>query len=309
MKSTFLGLEIGGTKLQLVLGDETGLVAHRRKLAVAPEKGGAGIRAQIECAIPELLAGAPVAAVGVGFGGPVDGRTGRIACSHQIEGWSGFDFAGWLRPQVGVPVLVENDSNLAALGEALHGAGAGLDPVFYFNMGSGVGGGLVVNGSVYHGAPPGEVEFGHLRLDRSGTTVESRCSGWAVDRKIREALPAARDSVLARLAGPRPGGEARHWAGALQEGDALAQRILAETAEDLAFALSHAVHLFHPAVIVMGGGLSQVGEPLRAAVADALPRFVMEAFLPPPPVRLARLGEDAVPVGALALAASALACG
>ena len=85
----------------------------------------------------------------------------------------------------------------------------------------------------------------------------------------------------------------------------MAQRILAETAEDLAFALSHTVHLLHPEIIVLGGGLAQVGEPLRAAVGSALPRFIMEAFLPTPPVCLAKLDEDAVPVGALLLAGGA----
>jgi len=300
-----LGVEIGGSKLQLVLGDGQGVIHERRKLTVARGEIAAGIRRQIEEALPDLLRGRKPDAVGVGFGGPVDWRAGKIACSHQIEGWSGFDLAGWLRPLVGAPVVVENDSNLAALGEATRGAGAGFNPVFYFNMGSGVGGGLVVNGAVYHGAPPGEVEFGHLRLDRSGTIVESRCSGWAVDKKIRQAVAAAPDSALSRLVRETAGGEARHLAAALREGDALAQRILSETVEDLAFALSHAVHLLHPAIIVMGGGLSLVGEPLRGAVAAVLPRFVMEAFLPPPPVCLAKLDEDAVPVGALCLAASA----
>ena len=80
---------------------------------------------------------------------------------------------------------------------------------------------------------------------------------------------------------------------------------LLETAEDLAFGLSHVVHLFHPQVIVMGGGLSGVGEPLRAAVADALSRFIMDAFAPGPVLALAALGEDAVPVGALTLARTA----
>jgi len=75
----------------------------------------------------------------------VDWRAGKIACSHQIEGWSGFDLAGWVGSLVEAPVAVDNDSNLAALGEASHGAGVGFSPVFYFNMGSGVGGGLVVN--------------------------------------------------------------------------------------------------------------------------------------------------------------------
>lgn len=299
---TLLGIEIGGSKLQLVLGDETGHIRERRRLLVDRAQGAEGIRQQVEQTIPELLGQGSIDAVGVGFGGPVDWRAGRIACSHQIAGWSGFDLAGWLRPLVNAPVVVENDSNLAALGEATLGAGAGLDPVFYFNMGSGVGGGLVVGGAIYHGATPGEMEFGHLRLEPGGTIVEARCSGWAVDKKIRQAASAAPASALARLTAPSAGGEARHLAAALREGDALAQEVLAETAEDLAFALSHAVHLLHPQILVMGGGLALVGEPLRAAVADALPQFVMEVFLPPPQVRLAKLGEDAVPVGALLLA-------
>ena len=82
-------------------------------------------------------------------------------------------------------------------------------------------------------------------------------------------------------------------------GDAAAGAILRETAEDLAFGLSHVTHLFHPQVIVLGGGLSLLGEPWRAAVAGALPRFVMEVFRGRPEVRLASLGEDAVPVGCL----------
>ena len=303
MKKTFLGIEIGGTKLQLVTGDEAGTLRERRRLAVNPSEGAAGIRRQIEQALPELLRQNVVHAVGVGFGGPVDWRAGKIARSHQIEGWSGFDLAGWLRQLAGVPVVVDNDANLAAFGEATRGAGVGFNPVFYFNLGSGVGGGLVVNRSIYHGAAPGEVEFGHLRLDRTGTTVESKCSGWAVDKKIRRWKADAPDSLLSKLTADSTGGEARHLAAALQGGDALAQRILAETAEDLAFALSHAVHLLHPAIIVLGGGLAQVGEPLRAAIESVLPRFLMEAFLPAPPICPATLGEDAVPVGALCLAA------
>jgi glucokinase len=187
----------------------------------------------------------------------------------------------------------------------LHGAGAGLSPVFYTNSGSGVGGGLVVEGRLYHGAPPGEAEFGHLRLDQMGTIVEDRCSGWAVDRKVRDVARARPDGVLGKLYAGQHGGEARHLAAALAQGDPDAAAILRSTAADHAFALSHVAHLFHPAVIVLGGGLALLGEPWRAAVAEALPCLVMEAFHPVPPVKLAALGEDVVPVGALALAASA----
>jgi glucokinase len=109
---------------------------------------------------------------------------------------------------------------------------------------------------------------------------------------------------LARLVGQTRGGESRHLAKALAAGDTAAKQIVEETANDLVFALSHVVHLFHPGVIVLGGGLSLLGEPWRAAVAEALPAQVMAAFRPGPVVRLAALGEDVVPVGALTLAAS-----
>ena len=191
---------------------------------------------------------------------------------------------------------------MAALGEAQRGAGVGLNPVCYVTLGSGVGGGLVTEGRIYHGAIPGEAEIGHLRLDRSGTTIESRCAGWSVDARIRELNRKEPAGVLSRLVGNETRGEARHLAVALEQGDAAALHILREIGEDLALGLSHVVHLFHPQVIIIGGGLSAVGEPLRAAVAEALTGFTMEAFQPGPEIRLAALGEDAVPVGALLLA-------
>jgi glucokinase len=188
------------------------------------------------------------------------------------------------------------------LGEATHGAGAGFNPVFYVTLGSGVGGGLVVDGKVFHGARPGESEIGHVRLDRSGTLVESRCSGWAVDAKIRVVATRDPTGTVGRCVGTATGHEARFLSAALAQGDPAAAAILEETAEDLAFALSHVVHLFHPEILVLGGGLALVGEPLRAAVERLVPRFIMEAFSPGPRIALARLAHDAVPVGALCLA-------
>jgi glucokinase len=299
----FLGIEIGGTKLQLVTGDNAGRITEGCRLSVDTAHGAAGIRAQIEAALPQLCQQPSITAVGVGFGGPVNWRTGRIACSHQIEGWSEFDLANWLSKLTGAPVFADNDANVAALGEAWLGAGVGFNPMFYATLGSGVGGGLVLDGTIYHGATPGESELGHVRLDRSGTTLESRCSGWAVDARIRESNRQNPQSLLSRLCGNTVSGEARHLGAALEQGDADARRILEEAAADLAYGLSHVVHLFHPAVIILGGGLSHVGEPLRVAVQVALAPQVMEVFQPGPPIRLAALGEDAVPVGALRLAA------
>lgn len=299
---SLIGIEIGGTKLQLVIGGAEGKILERRRLVVEPGRGAAGIREQIQRTLPDLMAGRTVQAVGVGFGGPVDWRTGKICRSHQIEGWSEFDLAGWLRELTDAPVIVDNDANVAALGEAVQGAGVGSNPVFYVTLGSGVGGGLVVDGRIYHGATPGEAEIGHVRLDREGATVESRCSGWAVDARIRGLKTKAPNSALARMLGAAAGGEAKHLAAALGQGDPAALQILEEIAEDLAFGLSNVAHLFHPAIIILGGGLSGVGEPLRVAVAGALPKFIMSAFAPGPRIALAALGEDAVPKGALELA-------
>ncbi len=302
MQPAYFGIEIGGTKLQLVAGDDTGRVLERLRYTVERRHGAAGIRQRIERALVELSRSWEPLAVGVGFGGPVDWRTGRVACSHHIAGWSDFELGEWVGARTDCLVRVDNDANMGALGEAMRGAGQGANPVCYVTLGSGVGGGLVVAGRIFHGARPGEAEIGHLRLDRDGTTVESRCSGWAVDARIRRLKAEGSPSLLCELIGDTPGGEALHLDRALRENDLAAWRLLKEVATDLAFGLSHVTHLFHPEVIVLGGGLTLLGEPLRAAVAEALPAFVMEIFQPGPRLRLAALGEDTVPVGCLVAA-------
>lgn len=306
MMNQYLAIEIGGTKLQLFVGDEQANILQRWRFDVEPALGGADIREQIKGALPEILRAHDVAAVGVGYGGPVDWRTGQICCSHQIEGWADFPLGEWLQQQTRRPVIIDNDANCGALGEALRGAGQGSNPVFYVTLGSGVGGGLVVDGKIFHGAKPGESEIGHVRLDRSGTIVEQRCSGWAVDKRVRAIAQENPSSKLARLTAGMEGGQARALAPALREGCSRAQTILAEVAEDLAFGLSHVTQLMHPQVIILGGGLSLLGEPLRAAVEEALQRFVMEAFGGGPGIALAALLEDAVPVGALLQARAAV---
>jgi len=267
-------------------------------------KGGPGIRAQIAAALLELIPGHSLSAIGVGFGGPVDWRTGRICRSHQIVGWSEFDLGDWIKQQAGVSAFVDNDANVAALGEATGGAGAGFNPVFYVTLGSGVGGGAVVDGKIYHGATPGEAEIGHLRLDRTGTTLESVCSGWAVDAKIRGLKSKDPSGLLSRMVGEEVGGEAKFLVPALEQNDGAAKEILGEVVENLSFCLSHVLNLFHPEIIILGGGLSQIGEPLREGVERRLGAFTMAAFQPGPRIALAALGEDAVPVGALQLAAN-----
>lgn len=304
-----LGVEIGGTKLQIAAGNAGGEILERRRFHINRSAGAEGIRATLAEALPELVRKWQPAAIGVGYGGPVDWRSGRIARSYHIEGWSGFPLAEWIQERTGVPAFVENDANTAALGEAMFGAGRGAEPVLWMNAGSGVGGGLVVNGRIYHGAPPGEVELGHLRLNREGTITEDLCSGWSVDRMVLEAAAKEPGGFLAKtLSGTTSsGGEARALAPGIAAGDATSLAILQSVAESLAYALSHAIHLLHPEVVVFGGGLALIGEPLRARIAAALPRWLMDTFQPGPEIRLALLMEDAVLAGSFAVAASRLA--
>ncbi len=302
-----VGIEIGGTKLQLITGDETGAITQRFRFAVDPQQGAAGILRQLDTALARLPG--PPTAIGVGFGGPVDWQTGRISTSHQIEGWAGFDLTDWLRQRTNCEqIRVENDANVAALGEARYGVASGFAHVFYVTLGSGVGGGMVVDKQLYHGRMPGEAEIGHLWLvppdasGQNGQTIEQTCSGWAIDRQIRELLPElAADSPLKQLIGDTVGHEARFLHAAYEQSDPVARMLIEQIGSILALGLSHVVHLFHPQAIVLGGGLSLIGEPLRAAVRTALPRFVMASFRPGPVILLSKLGEDAVPVGALAL--------
>ncbi len=158
-----LGIEIGGTKLQLVTDNMTGQLTQRFRHTVDPAQGAAGILAQIEATVRQLPE--QPQAIGVGFGGPVNWQSGCIAASHQVGGWSGFDLTGWFHELApGAIIRVENDANVAALGEARRGVAKGVGTVFYMTLGSGVGGGLVVNQHIYHGAMPGEAEIGHLWL-------------------------------------------------------------------------------------------------------------------------------------------------
>lgn len=302
MDKHYLGIEIGGTKLQLVVGDDDGRIVRRERHEVDRYAAAEGIRAQIENSIRELMRDYRFLAAGVGFGGPINRKTTTIRSSHQIQGWADFELSDWLESQLRCPIFADNDANTAALGEFRQGAGVGYEIIFYVTIGSGIGGGLVKNGKIYHGAIPGESEVGHLLLDRQGTTLESVASGWAVDAKIRKLIAENPESALTRLVNGSTGGEARFLAPALKQAEPLAQQILRETADALAFGLSHVVHLFHPEIVILGGGLSLIGESLCQAVEASLSTYLMEAFRPGPRVALAQLGEDAVPIGAMTLA-------
>lgn len=269
----YLGVEIGGTKLQLALGHGAGHLLATWRSVVVPVDGALGIREQIVDGYSKLLHSSGVAAqeiraIGVGFGGPIDDHTRNVICSHQIAGWDNFPLAKWFEAQFQKPAAVENDADIAGLGEVIVGAGQGCDSVVYLTIGTGIGGGLILNQQILRGNGRGAGEIGHLRISRisSESALESKpledyCSGPGIERRTREGLLDHQESSLHRVADP-DSIRVQDVGAAADAGDEFAKQILAETVELLADALVQVIAILCPAKIIIGGGVSLLGELL-----------------------------------------------
>jgi glucokinase len=349
----YLGIEIGGTKLQLGVGtgrdaDLTAVVRHD----VDATRGATGILEEIERSATALLQKHVIERIGFGFGGPCDSAAGIATKSHQVAGWDGFPLARWCRETLGKPAVIGNDCDVAALAEARLGAGRGAGSVMYVTVGTGIGGGLVLEGKLHGAGRPAVAEIGHLRpgllADRPDMTVESLAAGpgiaaAAVARMTGVARPldslrptagwegdtpaepsARRRQVRQRLADvqqteeeyiadlvQRAGGDAeqltaRLVAQAAAEGNAIAAEVLEHACQALGWAIAQTITLVAPEVVVVGGGVSLIGEqfffaPLRAEVG----RYVFPPLAGSFRLVPAALGELAVVHGALAIAADA----
>jgi glucokinase len=291
----FLGIEIGGTKLQLGLGRGDGRLAALWRGAIDVHVGAEGIRRQILGAVPEIIARAGpgqshLGGIGIGFGGPVDDTTRSIIRSHQIAGWDSFPIVDWIRERLGVPAVLGNDADVAGLAEALFGAGRGLSPIFYITIGSGIGGGLIIDGTIQRGVGRGAAEIGHLRFVYRGKRLplEEIASGWGIEERARATGLSGTAKEIGELAAA---------------GHPVAKQVLEEGWEYLAEAVCHVIALVCPRRIVIGGGVSLTGEevlfkPLRRLVSERVfaPFAGLTGIVP------AALGEEVVVHGALALA-------
>jgi glucokinase len=308
-----VGVEIGGTKLQLALAHAPDKIARQERAAIDPSRGASGVLAEIAARVASWRSteNATMEAIGIGFGGPVDTERGRAVRSHQVSGWDDFDLAGWARDELGIALAaVQNDSDVAALAEARGGAGAGLSPVLYVNSGSGVGGGLILDGRIYRGGSGvGAVEIGHLRLGDDLATIEDHASGWAIDRKAGELVASQRDgsaarSLLFELAGGDPRRALTPLVGeAALAGDDQARSILLNAAGWFARGLAAAATVLAPRRIVLGGGVAMLPPSLwLGPVRDEVERRVFPAFRGRFDIVPAALGENVVLVGALMIA-------
>lgn len=313
----YLGIEIGGTKLQLGVGPDDGKLRGLWRGGVDVAAGPEGIRRQIVAAVPELLAKTGIArgelrGVGIGFGGPVDDATHTVIKSHQIEGWDDFPLADWIAELLDLPVVLGNDADVAGLAEALHGAGKGLSPIFYITIGSGIGGGFIINGEIYRGCGRGAAEIGHLRIAIPNNVypmairlLEEVASGWGIEEQARQTIAydgTGQAVVLRRLRRNRPI-RVPLLAESARQGDPVVERIFQEAWNALAEGLCHIIALLCPRRIVIGGGVSLIGEellfvPLRRMVAER----TFKPFAGLTDIVPAALGEEVVVHGAIALA-------
>jgi len=315
-----LGIEIGGTKLQLGVGagDGSELVALERR-DVNPGHGGAGIRDQIEDAGRALLERHDIERIGFGFGGPIDVTSGCVTTSHQIAGWDGFPLVEWSTKTLGRSTVIANDCDAAALAEARFGAGRGRRVVFFVTVGTGVGGGLVIDGRNHAPWRPACAEIGHLKptfeADAANPTVESMASGRGIEHAARHRLNNAPDGsdettngdardLLDRCSGDPGKLTGKIVAEAAESGNQIAQAVLNRACRALGWGIAQVLAIATPEVIVIGGGVSLMGEelffdPLRREVA----RLVFAPLRDSYDIAPAQLGELVVVHGAIARAA------
>jgi glucokinase len=304
-------IDLGGTHLRSALQVEADHILAQRRIKT-PAEGGplAVLAAMVEQvrALADETSLAPVA-VCVAAPGPIDPSSGVVHAAPNLPGWEGFALTERLSEALGIPARANNDANLAALGEALHGAGKGRPNVLYLTVSTGVGGGVVQQGHLLGGSHGLAGELGHVIVRAGGPRcgfghagcLEALASGTAVAAAAQRALnsgsKAARSSALAGAVEL----DARRVADAAREGDALATAILAGAAKHLGLAIGGFVNTFDPDVVVIGGGLGLGAWDLMSeAVAWHAAKVVMSPEARDWRLRSAALGDDAGLVGAAA---------
>ena len=312
-----VGVDIGGTKVAAGVVDDRGRVRERLRRDT-PTTSPPEVEAVIADVVADLMRRHQIVAVGIGAAGFVDAARSSVLFAPHLA-WREEPLRDAVRERVGLPVLVENDANAAAWAEWRFGAARGEDAVVAITLGTGIGGGIVLEGQVYRGRFGIAGEFGHMQVVPGGHRCEcgnrgcweQYASGNALVREARE-LAGANSPVIHRLL-EMAGGDPASITGPLvtraaQDGDPAAVELLAEVGDWLGVGIANLAAALDPAVFVIGGGVSDAGEllvgPARAAFGRTL---TGRGFRPQARVLLARLGNEAGMIGAAALARGLLA--
>lgn len=308
-----IGVDVGGTKVLGGVVNEHGTVlAHARR--DTPRQGGVALTQAIADVALELMKDFDVESVGISAAGFVSSDRKTMLATPNIAGWNGVNLDKELGALIGLPLVIENDANAAAWGEARFGAGVNEHHLMMLTIGTGIGGGVVVNGQLYRGAFGIAAEFGHMRVVPDGHLCgcgargcfEQYASGNALLRHAREAISASPEvarNLLALGDGTVAGLTGKHITDAARQGDAVALAAFNTTAQWLGAGIASLSVVLDPACVVIGGGVIDAGEillaPTRAAVERNMP---FSGKHPSPRIIAAELGNEAGLVGAADLA-------
>ena len=304
------GVDLGGTTVKLAYFDKTGAMLHKWEIPTVTADGGKQILPDIAQAIANYLAEnnipkSAVLGIGIGVPGPVSAEGIVNRCINL--GWGVFNISAELSRLTGLPVKAGNDASVAALGECWKGGGDGCKNMVFATLGTGVGGGIVVNGELLHGAHGAGGEIGHIVLNREETEtcgcgkrgcVEQYCSATGIVRIARQFLRKTDTPSCLRKAEPLTCKDVFDAAAA---GDSLAKEILEQVYAYLGEFLANVCNVVNPEAVVLGGGVSKAGAPLLEGVQRHFGKYVFHAAAD---VRfaLATLGNDAGAYGAFKLA-------
>lgn len=312
MQQYFLGVDLGGTKIYSALADGEGRLLAEIKIPTGAGDGPEAVLGRIAqtCRQLQERTGCRAAALGIGSPGPLDQESGVVYNSPNL-GWHEVPLKKRLEHMLGLPVLVDNDANLAALGEYRFGAGRGFRNMVYVTVSTGIGGGLILEGRLYRGSGGGAGEVGHTVVDPEGPLcgcgrrgcLESLASGTAMAARAGELIEQGRGKSILAEAGGDPGAvTAVAVARAAAAGDPEAAGIIAGAGRYLGLGLANLVNLFNPDRLVLGGGALQSGPRFWEAMENELSARALRPALDQ--VSLARAGLEGRSglLGAVALA-------
>ena len=307
-----IGVDVGGTKVAAGVVDDSGTILARTRHPT-PSADPADVEDVIASCVQELRTSHEVAAVGIGAAGFIDAERSRVLFAPNLS-WRDEPLRDAVTARVGLPVVVENDANAAAWAEHRFGAGQGEPHLVVVTVGTGIGGGIVLDGRLHRGRYGIGAEFGHMQVVPGGRRCgcgrlgcwEQYCSGRALLREAREIADVRRGygARLLELGNGRPEGiEAREVTAAAQEGDPAALDCFEEIGSWLGQGLADLAAVLDPGAFVIGGGVADAGElllePARRAFAA---RLTGASSRPAAEIRVASLGNDAGMVGAADLA-------
>lgn len=307
---TVIAGDFGGTWLRAALVDEAGEILERREVPTPRTTDADKVTREILELVAGLVStGGPIpVAVCIATAGLVDADRGRVDISPNIPAFRNLSLAGPVRERFGMPAFIENDASAAALGEYRFGAARGVRHLLHATLGTGIGGGIVVNGRLYRGANGLAGEIGHTVIDVSGPRckcgsrgcLEAMVSGVAFAERARRLIESGKSPLLSAIAGDEPP-TGVHLVEAARQGDRVSEAEIRNGGHLLGVAIGGFINILNPDMVTLSGGLLDIGEMLLDPLYRAVRAFGYGAS-PRTPIRLSELGDDAGLLGAAAVA-------